>query len=52
MSFPLTWPELAEAGNSDFRIHNVSELLGMPGPDAWRRLVTERARLPSSLLEP
>ena len=52
VSFPVTWTELAEARNSDFRIHNVPGLLDLPGPDAWRRLLTERARLPSSLLEP
>lgn len=51
VSFPLTWPELPDARISDFRIRNVPELLDLPGPSAWRKLLTRRARLPASLTE-
>lgn len=51
VSFPLTWPELPDTRISDFRIRNVPELLDLPGPSAWQVLLTQRARLPTSLIE-
>jgi bifunctional non-homologous end joining protein LigD len=51
VSFPLTWPELPDTRISDFRIRNVPALLDLPGPSAWRVLLTQRARLPMSLIE-
>jgi DNA primase len=48
---PLTWSELPGARISHFRIRNVPDLLDLPGPNAWRRLLTQRARLSSSLTE-
>ncbi|MEO8424217.1 MAG: ATP-dependent DNA ligase, partial [Actinomycetota bacterium] len=50
VSFPVTPDELASVSPDDFTIASVPELLDRPGPKRWSALVSERGRLPKTLL--
>ncbi len=50
VSFPVTPDELASVSPDDFTIASVPELLDRPGPKRRSALVSERGRLPKTLL--
>lgn len=49
VSFPVDWLELGDVAPADFTLRSAPGLLGGRGPERWRRLESERARLPRSL---
>jgi DNA primase len=50
VSFPVAPEELRSISPGNFTLRTATEFLDGPGPNRWRALADERARLPGRLI--